>query len=148
MSFKNTTATQDRVLASLGEVNGVIEDLDRDVTRLTTSLQEVEEERDDALRRLAAELWGIERQMIRGCGNHGCRDWVEGQVGMSLRAWFAGQALTGFCANPAIYASNGRTGWGLVNTTEADLAHYCGVMADAMLVALEKETPCDCPSHW
>jgi len=29
----------------------------------------------DLYRELAVELWGIERQMTRGCGNHGCRVW-------------------------------------------------------------------------
>jgi hypothetical protein len=35
-------------------------------------------------RELAAELWGIERQMTRGCGNHGCR--VQKPTGQATNA--------------------------------------------------------------
>lgn len=46
------------------------------------------------------------------------------QAGMSLRDWFAGQALAGSCANP-----------GLAPMSEDELAQACYAQADAMLRA-------------
>ena len=44
--------------------------------------------------------------------------------GMSMRQYYKGQILAGFCANPAIFAANSKSGWSLVNCTEADLLGY------------------------
>lgn len=58
---------------------------------------------------------------------------VPGNDGMSLRDWFAGQALAGFSANPECH------GW---NFEQA--ADYAYQQADAMLAA-RKESPNDQP---
>lgn len=58
--------------------------------------------------------------------------------GMSLRDYFAAKALQGFCANPAVFAANGMSGWSLVNCTEQQLLDYCGHLADVMLVERAK----------
>lgn len=55
------------------------------------------------------------------------------QLGMTLRDWFAGKALQGFCANPAVFAGNEYSGWALVNCTEDQLATVCHRLADAMI---------------
>lgn len=55
--------------------------------------------------------------------------------GMTLRDYHAGKALQGFCANPAVFASNGMSGWDLVNCTEEQLAQVCHRLADSMLKA-------------
>lgn len=55
--------------------------------------------------------------------------------GMTLRDWFAGQALAGLCANPSIHQPNGMSGWSLVNCHTDDLAGYALHLADAMLAA-------------
>ena len=60
-------------------------------------------------------------------------------VGMSLRDWFAGQALAGFCGNPSVFAANGMTGWGLVNCDHATLAAECRDLADAVIAELEHQ---------
>lgn len=60
------------------------------------------------------------------------------RAGMSLRDYFAAKALQGFCANPAVFASNPISGWSLVNATEEQLAEYCAKLADAMLVERAK----------
>lgn len=52
------------------------------------------------------------------------------QGGMSLRDWFAGQALAGHCAA----AENGD------DTTWGDLARWSYKTADALLAEREKET--------
>jgi hypothetical protein len=57
--------------------------------------------------------------------------------GMTLRDYFAAKALQGFCANPSVFASNGMTGWAIVNCTSDQLAEYCTTLADAMLKARE-----------
>lgn len=57
----------------------------------------------------------------------------EGQIGMSLRDYFAGKALQGLCANPAVFAANGINGWKLVNCSDADLTSYTYFLADKML---------------
>lgn len=58
------------------------------------------------------------------------------EPGMSLRAWLAGQALAGLCANPSIHAPNPQAGWHLVNCKVEDLAGYAAHLADATLAAL------------
>lgn len=66
----------------------------------------------------------------------GTNEWGDANsVGMTLRDYFAAKALQGFCANPAVFSANGITGWSLVNCTDAQLADYCGCLADAMLAA-------------
>ena len=57
------------------------------------------------------------------------------QPGMTLRDWFAGQALAGLCANPSIHQPNGMCGWSLVNCHTDDLARYALHLADAMIEA-------------
>ena len=58
---------------------------------------------------------------------------------MEDRKYFAAKALQGFCANPAVFAENGMSGWGLVNCTADRLGEYCAELADAALAALEPE---------
>ncbi len=58
-----------------------------------------------------------------------------GQDGMSLRDWFAGQALAGFAANNAVFAANDQNGWELVNASERDVANRAYWLADAMIAA-------------
>lgn len=58
--------------------------------------------------------------------------------GMTLRQWYAGQALAGFCANPAVFAANGMCGWKLANATEEDMAGYCLHLAEKMILAESK----------
>jgi hypothetical protein len=58
--------------------------------------------------------------------------------GITMRDYFAAKALQGFCANPAVFASNGMSGWDLVNCTEDQLAEVCNRLADAMLRAREQ----------
>ena len=53
--------------------------------------------------------------------------------GATMRDYFAAKALQGFCANPAVFAENGMSGWNLVNCTDEQLADVCGCLADAML---------------
>lgn len=55
--------------------------------------------------------------------------------GMSLRDYYAGQVIAGFCANPAIFAANDMCGWGLVNSTGFSLGRYAFEIADDMLAA-------------
>lgn len=56
---------------------------------------------------------------------------------MSMRAYFAAKALQGLCANPgAAFQANDRSGWGMVNCTDADVASLAVALADAMLAAL------------
>lgn len=43
--------------------------------------------------------------------------------------------LSGFCANPAVFAGNMQNGWCLVNCTESDLSAYAVRMADHLLAA-------------
>lgn len=59
------------------------------------------------------------------------------QEGMSLREYYAGQALMGFCANPAVHQPNSMCGWSLVNMTEEQLALICTAYADNLIAARE-----------
>jgi hypothetical protein len=60
------------------------------------------------------------------------------QLGMTLRDYFAAKAIQGFCANSAIFAENGQTGWGLVNCNLESLTSYAFDVADSMMKAKEK----------
>lgn len=64
---------------------------------------------------------------------------ADGQFsqGMTLRDYAAIRALQGFCANPAVFAPNPMSGWGLVNISEELLSKYAYDLADAMLRARE-----------
>lgn len=45
----------------------------------------------------------------------------------------AAMFMQGFCSNPAVFAENGRTGWGLVNCTDSELANYCAKLAKELI---------------
>lgn len=53
--------------------------------------------------------------------------------GMTLRDFFAAKIIQGFCANPAIFASNAMNGWQLVNCSEESLIKYAYRIADKAL---------------
>ena len=50
--------------------------------------------------------------------------------------------MAGFCANPAVFAANGMTGWALVNCDMKQLAAECYAIADAMLEVRKGSQPC------
>ena len=61
----------------------------------------------------------------------------DGHNGIDHRAYFAAKALQGLCANPgAAFQANDRSGWGMVNCTDDELAALSVRLADAMLEAL------------
>jgi hypothetical protein len=71
--------------------------------------------------------------------DRGLQEYQQGvYAGMTLRDYFAAKALSGFCANPSIFAPNPVNGWSLVNCKNEDLADYAYVMADAMLATRDK----------
>ena len=43
--------------------------------------------------------------------------------------------LSGFCANPAIFAQNSQSGWGLVNASDEDVVGYALSLADKAIEA-------------
>lgn len=55
------------------------------------------------------------------------------------------QILSGFCANPAIFATNDQFGWSLVNSTDVDLVGYALNLADKVIdadtITAEPESP-------
>lgn len=55
--------------------------------------------------------------------------------GLSMRDWFAGQALAGFAANNAVFAANDQNGWELVNSSARGLADQAYWLADSMIAA-------------
>jgi hypothetical protein len=57
-------------------------------------------------------------------------------VGLTKRELFAGMAMQGFCANPAVFQPNPMSGWSLANCDEEQLSKYSKKMADALLSAL------------
>ena len=57
-------------------------------------------------------------------------DFQWADSGMSLRDWFAGQALAGFCSGPTALSEV----WG-----EGVMARYCYLAADAMLAERAKQ---------
>lgn len=65
-------------------------------------------------------------------------DCPSGRKDMIALDYFAGKALQGFCANPAVFAANGICGWALVNTDEAWLSDYCYEIAEKMLAARDR----------
>ena len=56
----------------------------------------------------------------------------------TLRDQFAMAILSGFCANPAIFAANQMCGWSLVNCTDEQLIAYAGVLADHAVMECAK----------
>lgn len=60
--------------------------------------------------------------------------------GLTVRDWFAGQALAGLAGNPGgPYQANDWRGWGIVNCDVSDIAAECYEMADAMIAARKAE---------
>ena len=55
--------------------------------------------------------------------------------GLTVRAEIASRILAGFCANPAIFATNPQCGWALVNATDDDLCGYAVRLADTFIDA-------------
>lgn len=51
------------------------------------------------------------------------------------RTRIAAQIMAGFAANPAIFASNERCGWCLVNATDEELTGYAVKLADHIIEA-------------
>ena len=60
--------------------------------------------------------------------------WSEGETGMTLLDWMAGQALAGLCANPGgPIQANGSTGWGFTNCDQQYVAGLSYDFASTML---------------
>lgn len=54
--------------------------------------------------------------------------------GLSVRDYFAAQALAGLCANPGgPFQANAHCGWAIVNCSTSDVADECYRLADAMI---------------
>jgi len=64
---------------------------------------------------------------------------VVEKIDPAVRLNIAAKLLAGFCANPCIYASNGMSGWGLVNCKEPQLMEMSVGMADALIAAARKQ---------
>lgn len=62
---------------------------------------------------------------------------ADGHNGMTVRQVIASRALQGFCANPSIFASNGMSGWDLVNCTEDELCASALSIADTIIRQME-----------
>ncbi len=60
--------------------------------------------------------------------------------GMTLRDWYKGKILAGFCANPAIFAPRADCGWSLLNCTDADLIGYASRLADEAIAESQGAT--------
>ncbi len=71
--------------------------------------------------------------------NEGFNGWGQPETGMTLRDYFAAKAMQGFCANPSVFAPNGRNGWTLVNCTVVQLSEVCYGMADGLLKARKSQ---------
>lgn len=61
--------------------------------------------------------------------------------GMTLRDWFAGQALIGFTSNQAMTREMNNTAKERPHEVASDYATMCYTIADAMIAHREKETP-------
>ena len=51
---------------------------------------------------------------------------------MNERKQVALSILSGFCANPSVFAPNSRFGWGLVNCSSKQLCDYALELADEL----------------
>lgn len=60
----------------------------------------------------------------------------ESAGGLSKREYFAAKVLQGLCANPAVFAANGVSGWSLVNCSEDQLTDLCALLADKLMASL------------
>lgn len=60
--------------------------------------------------------------------------------GLTVRQWYAGQALAGLMANPGGPIQNRPdTGWGLINCTPDTVADFAYGLADALLAHEQQE---------
>ena len=66
---------------------------------------------------------------------HGCA-----YPGMTLRQWYAGEALKGLLSNPSIIQPNGLTGWSLTNCTSTYIARFAVSFADETIAAEKEQT--------
>lgn len=59
---------------------------------------------------------------------------------MSMRDWYAGQALAGLLGNPGgPYQANDQCGWSITNCNQQAIAVECYGMADAMLAERDRK---------
>lgn len=61
--------------------------------------------------------------------------------GITLREYYAGLAMQGLLANPAVIAPDSQQGWNYVNCTMDTLSIVAANQADALLAALDKDKP-------
>lgn len=59
-------------------------------------------------------------------------------TGLSLRDYFAGQALAGLLANPNVVVANPNCGWSLCNMDDRGLADTTYSLADVLLAQREQ----------
>lgn len=45
----------------------------------------------------------------------------------------AAMIMQGLCSNPNVFAHNSQYGWGLVNCSDGELAHYCATLAKELI---------------
>lgn len=88
-------------------------------------------------------LEDIIRMLIAGeCSPSQATAWLKAHEELDAerasddRRMVAAMVLQGFCANPAVFAPNPNTGWGLVNSTDTQLAGYAVHVANCLLAAL------------
>jgi hypothetical protein len=74
-------------------------------------------------------------QRVHYIGEKGDPSVEWGSPGMSLRDWFAGQALTGLCANGEVVPECVTTDSGAPNPKSLNIAITAYFVADAMLLA-------------
>lgn len=60
---------------------------------------------------------------------------------LTMREEAAMRILAGFCANPAVFASNSMNGWDLVNCTDKQLVDYAWRLADQLICEIPRIKP-------